>query len=335
MKIDIEKSPIPLIWLDSSIIIHMAKSKVGEKIDEQLKKRVNYLYDTIGEVTRRKKLLCPRAEQEEEFELGERLDDECRKIQTDLSLGISTNHRIEIEDDLIRVFMKAYIQNGEIINLSYKDIFSRNPIKELDDRLKDKFIVSVHLPKSKNSIEDIKKSKKIALSNYENARCQNISDGITFEGQLKREFSGTHDGFIKKIRRFNEKVKNQEHVDYSEFLGINSIINYINWWDSYNGKPRGSEGLFQFLLSDYHNQVPSIEIMCNLFAKILTGTTPVRPSDSMDIQQLSCALPFFDIIITDKTMKDHIETLGFHEKYNTQIFALKNFDEIKQIFENL
>ncbi len=335
LKLNIEKSPIPLIWLDSSIIIHMAKSKAGEKIDEELKERVDYLYDTIRKFTRERKLLCPCAEQEEEFELGGRLEKECRDVQTALSLGISTNHRVEIEDYLIRVCMKAYIEKTEVMNLNYKDIFRKNPIKEMDDRLKETFIVNVHFPKSNTFIEDIKKSKKVALIYYEKARCQNISDGITFEEELKREFNGTHDGFIEKIRRFNEKVKNQELINYNEFLGINSIVDYIKWWDSYRGEPQGFEGLFQFLLSDYHNQVPSIIIMCNLFAKILTETTPVKPGDSMDIQQLSSILPFFDVIITDKTMKYHIETLGFHTKYRTQIFALKNFDEIKAFFENL
>lgn len=335
LQINIEKSPMPLIWLDSSIIIHMTKAKVGEKIDVELKKRVGYLYNTIRKFTREKKLLCPLAEQEEEVELGDRLEDECRKILIDLSLGIVTKCGIEIEDYLISIFMKAYIENSDTINLSYKDIFRRDPIRELDERLKDQFIVNVHIPKTKDFLEDIKKSKVSSHTDYERLRCQNISNGVNFEEQLKIEFRGTHDGLIEKIRRFNEKIKNKKQIDCSEFLGVDGIVSYGNCWDSFKGEPPGLNGLFQFLLSDYHNRVPRIEIMCNLFAKILTGTTPVKSGDSMDIQQLSCILPYFDMIITDKTMKYYIETLEFQKKYNTKVFALKNFDEIRKYFKNL
>jgi hypothetical protein len=334
IKLNIQKSPIPLIWLDSSIIIHMAKSKTG-KIDDELKEKVDYIYDTIHLLVRKRKLLCPSAEQEEEFDRNSTTDNECRKIQTSLSLRLSPYHRIEIEDYLIRIYMKSYIEKTETINLSYLDIFNGDPIKKIDDQLQKEFIVDVSFRKPKSFVDDIRKSKQSTQISNENARCHNIVNGITFEEELKKQFDGTHDGFIEKIRRYNDKVKKQDYIDDAEQAGFNWIISLIEWWDSCGGKPSGPKGLFQFLRSEYHDQIPSIEIMCNLFAKILTGSAPVKPSDSMDIQQLSCVVPFYNMLITDKTMRHYVESLKFDEKYGTKVFALNDFEDIKKFLTNL
>ena len=88
IKINIEKSPIPLVWLDTSIIIKIAKLKSGERIDNLEKNRMQYLYNVIKTKTKKKKLLCPSADQNEEIEIGGRLEKECIEIQTELSLGI-------------------------------------------------------------------------------------------------------------------------------------------------------------------------------------------------------------------------------------------------------
>ena len=54
IKINIKKSPIPLIWIDTSIIIFMAKVKIGEKIESKLKAKIQYLFDSIIEGRRKK-----------------------------------------------------------------------------------------------------------------------------------------------------------------------------------------------------------------------------------------------------------------------------------------
>lgn len=334
IKIYIEKSPIPLVWVDTSIIIFLAKLKVGEKLDDQLKEKIQFLYDSIIEGRRKKKLLCPRADQAEEFETGERLENECKKIQADLSLNIAMKHRFSVEDFCVKTFMKAYIEDTKEINLSYRNLFHEDPLEELDEKSKQKFIVRVEFPTPKNIINDIKQSKKNAFTDYENLRKQNISDGITFEEQLTREYKGTHDGLIEKIRRFNAKIKNNEPIEYSEVLGIDNILYYLQLWERYNGQPQGPQGLFEFFLSDYHFQIPKINIECNLFAKLLTGTAPIKSGDSMDIQQLSIILPFFNLVITDKTRKSDIESLDCHNKYNVRVLALKNFEEIKFVLKS-
>jgi hypothetical protein len=332
IKINIKKSPIPLIWIDTSIIIFMAKVKIGEKIESKLKAKIQYLFDSIIEGRRKKKLLCPRADQAEEFEMGERLEKECKNVQADLSLNIAMKHRLTVEDYYVKTFMKAYVNGTEEIDLSYKCLFHHDPIIELDEKIKEKFIITVKFSTPKEILEAWKKSSEKARLMYEDLRKDNVLKKVGFEQQLERERTGTHDGLIIKAKNFLEKLKNNQPIEYSEILGINNILYYLKLWEQYTGKRKDFQGLFEFFLSEYHYQIPKIEIELSLFAKLLTGTTPIKPGDSMDIQQLSSVLPFFDLVITDKTRKSDIEYLGYHEKYGVQVMALKNFDIIKDFF---
>jgi len=332
--LNIDKSPIPLIWIDTSIVIKMAKLKVEEKIDKLEKERAQYLYDAIKRKTNNKQLLCPEADQKEEYDVGERLEEECRRIQTELSLGILMKHRQSIEDLFIDKFMRAYINKEMEINISYKDLFYRDPLEELEEKISKKFVISVDMFPPKALITRRKKTKKSLQRNLEALRKRNITTGITFEQQLETEFRGTLDGYLLLLEKFLSRLEKGQ-VLFWDFLGTTNILLYEKLWNNYGGQPPGLKGVSQFFLSDYFKQIPKIEIVCHLYAKILTGAVPIKSGDAMDIKQISTILPFFNFIITDKYMKHVIETLGYHKKYSTDILALKNFNEIKLFFEKL
>lgn len=335
IKIIIEKSSIPLIWIDTSIIIKMAKLKLKEKISEEEKGRIRYLYDIIGNEVNKKKLLCPGADQQEEIEIGGRLENECREIQTQLSLGIKMQHRQGIEDFLIAKFMKAYIDKVREINLCYKNLFHGDPIKELEEALSRPFIISVHLPTAPGVLNRSKKSKIDLPVELEKLRKEKIAAGITFEQEREVEFKGLLEASLELKRRLIEKLINNEPIDVWDFLGAEVMLNYERLWEIYKGQPPGLQGLVQFFLSDYFKQIPQVEIICSLYAKILTSTTPIKPGDSMDIKQIATILPVFDLVITDKSMENHIKSLNYHKKYNTTVLALRDFKEIKSFFEKL
>ncbi len=93
MKITIEKSAIPILWLDTAVLIKMAKQRTGEQIGEPDASRVATLYETIYRLTRQQRLLCPAGDQREEYELGDRLVEAIQDLQDQLSLGIEFQHR--------------------------------------------------------------------------------------------------------------------------------------------------------------------------------------------------------------------------------------------------
>ena len=63
MEITIEKSPIPVIWIDTSVIINFKKLRYGERMSQVDKQRAERLYHKLYELTRKRKLICPEGDQ--------------------------------------------------------------------------------------------------------------------------------------------------------------------------------------------------------------------------------------------------------------------------------
>lgn len=335
LKISIEKSKIPLIWIDTSIIIDLAKIRAGKKLDVSLKERVQYIYDAIRKARHNKKVICPRGEQEREYEIGKNYKEECRCVQNDLAMGIRMKRGFSVEEDYMKLFMKAYINSESELNISYRDLFDSDPVEELNRIVNHGYVINVEFPPKEERIAKQKQSWEESWEGLEATRRQHIKDNMTFEQALELEYRGTYDGYEENRRRFDLKYKNKEMMEGEEYSGMADLSGYLETWKKYNGKPPGIEGLSKFFLSEYQMQIPKIEIHCNLFAKILTSESEIKSGDSMDLQQLSVVLPFFDLVITDKKMKHNIESFDYHRKYKTRVLALKHFDEIQKYFESL
>lgn len=313
----------------------MAKIRAGKKLDASLKERVQYIYNSIRKARHNKKLICPRGEQEREYEIGRNDKKECRCVQNDLAMGIRMKSGFSVEEDYMKLFMKAYINSESELNISYKDLFYSNPVEELDRIVNNGHAVIVDFPPKEEIIAKQKQSWQESWERLEATRKRYIEDKITFEQALELEYRGTYDAYEENRRRFNLKYKNKEMMVGEEYSGMADFSGYLKTWEKYNGKPPRIEGLLKFFLSEYQMQIPKIEIHSSLFAKILTSESEIKSGDSMDLQQLSVVLPFFDSVITDNKMKLNIESLDYHKKYKTRVLALKHFDEIRRYFESL
>jgi hypothetical protein len=95
--IKFEKPALPTLWIDTSVVIKLAKIERGEALQDIEIRRGRKLRDLIVKLVRDGKLLCPESDQEEEC-AGYRLDDEVNRMFAHLSLGISLTHRQGIFD---------------------------------------------------------------------------------------------------------------------------------------------------------------------------------------------------------------------------------------------
>ena len=119
-QIDVEiiKSEIPIIWIDTSIINLMTQWKYDLcRIDSVQKERISHLYNAIYNNVRNGRLICPLAEQEGEvwIERDKWLD----TIQG-LSLGMETHALYSIQVNQQYLFMKAYVNAEAKISLKYQ-----------------------------------------------------------------------------------------------------------------------------------------------------------------------------------------------------------------------
>lgn len=326
MEVSIEKSRIPIIWLDTSAIIRLTKYRVNEYLPELEYRRYSELYQLIYKKVREKKLLCPKADQLEEIELGYRLVEECEKTNTLLSLGIRFVHRGQIESTQRQQFMKAYIEENTEIQLNFRDMFFKDPIEEINNR--SQFIISAWGPTPVEQVNKNKTNKIITIEKIEELRQKLIAQGVSYEEQLEEEYKGIIHAYISVLEEWRNIFASEEEPTIEEFFRFQLISEPLLEWERYHGIPNGYEGLIQFYLSDVYKKIPNIDISCRLITGLVTSGTPIKSGDIMDIDQLSTVIPYVDYVITDKVMRNKIIQLGIEQKYNTKIWCMRDFESI-------
>lgn len=333
INVKIEKSPIPLMWIDSSIVIKLAKIYSGERVECEENRKLLFIKEKIFSLVHDGKIICPKADQYEEIEIGGRLEPECRRIQQQLSAGIKVMHRLGIQDQSISTFMKAYIDNAECVTLNYRDIFYGDPINELQKNLKSCFTVDVHLPKHTDMIESTKKSKSVIHEEWEKIRKEKIDLGITFEQQLELEYMAHLQAHLNLAKTHIEKV-NFGNADLMSYLGASGMNYYLNAWVELAGSLDLQE-FVAFFTSDIFKQIPIIDVRSKLLAKLVTSSRPIKSGDSMDTEHLASTIPFFDVVITDRAMKNIVKNLELDKQYNCKVLAMEDFEEIKKYLKNI
>lgn len=333
MEVLINKSPIPIIWLDTSAVIRLTKYRVKEYLPELEYKRYSELYQLIYKKVRERKLLCPKADQLEEIELGNRLVEECEKTNTLLSLGIRFVHRGQIESTQRQQFMKSYIEEKTKIQLDFRDIFFKDPIEEINNR--SPFIISAWGPTSTEQIDKNKSNKRITIEKIEELRQTLIAQGVSYEEQLKEEYKGIIHAYISVLEEWRNIFASKKEPTIDEFFRFQLISEPLLEWERYHGIPRGYEGLLQYYLSDVYRKIPNIDISCRLMSGLVTSETPIKSGDIMDVDQLSSIIPYVDYVITDKIMRNKVIQLEIDQEYNTKVWCMRDFDSIIEELGNL
>lgn len=133
MKIHLQGCPIPIIWLDTSVIIDLTKYRAKVELNILQQERMARLDELLYRKTREGKLLYVEGDQIEEINS---LIKESHATQSFLSMGVRLRYRKGIQDNQLYKFMKAYANGQDSIVLKYQDAFHEDPIKELEEREK-------------------------------------------------------------------------------------------------------------------------------------------------------------------------------------------------------
>ncbi len=320
--ISLAKSSIPIIWLDTSIILNMTLWKLGKSIDEVQKERANYLYNTIYDLTRKKKLICPFADQREEMWNGSA---DCHQVMLELSLGIHTIHSESVKDYQTRQFMDAFINKKEQVEINYLEFFHSDPYKQLSDN--SRFIISVDLGLLEKS-DEIKKRKHNQTNKLEKLRQSIIQHGISYEEQLEKEYKSELESIAYLLHK---SLKGELSV--SNFFGVvNLLSEYLEYWTQLSGKP---DDFINFFASSYYRKIPFHNINCQMSSKILTGNDIIKSGHMMDIYHASSAIPYVNLFITDRYMKKILCDLELEKTYETMILNISELDKVEKYFNGL
>lgn len=332
MKIKMENCPIPILWLDTNVVIDMTKYRENVELNDLQRDRVSKLIDVIYQKTRSGKLLYVEGDQDEEINS---LNSEAHKTQSFLSMGIKFQYRKAIHDEQLYAFMDAYINKQDTVIIDYRDAFYNDPVEEVKDRNSghlNGLIISVHGEVTEREIRERTNRKQVILEQFNELRQMLVASGVTYEQQLQKEYTGIIQACRAVMDKISDKVRNGLMITTEDIDQLSIITELGAMWGQLSGN---AEGLVDFLKSECYKEIPHIDIGCRLLAKIVTSITPVVSGDSMDVNHISTVLPYSDIVVTDRKMKNRIVQLGIDKKYNTKVLCLNDIDEILIELERL
>lgn len=323
MKRTIKKPEIPLLWLDTNLIILFTKMKEG-RLSLEDAERIPELYEAINRAVISGKVICPSGSQVREFD-GHRKWDEIEATLDSLSRGVKMQPPYGVARNQRFVSMKSFIDDAESVTFDYIDAFFGDPIEKATKALDEQIRVRVASKQDKVFTEIGKDNKEKTNTQLERIRLSNVKNKRTYHNQIELEYQSELRELNRKIRLLkNQRVTQNLQGNELRYLGDELAI-----WDHLGGKKPASEGLSEYYRSNTYRQMPYMDISCKLSAHIVTlQSRQVQKSDPMDIKFMASALPFYDYVFTDNDMKHQVKLLQLDKVYYCKVFSISDSEQV-------
>lgn len=332
-KVTTEKPAIPTLWLDTSVIIKLTKVAKGEALQQVEIDRLTRLRDLVRELVPAGKLICPQADQDEEY-VAKRLDKEIHRDFLGLSLGINMRHRQGIFDWQAQLGMEAYVKNADTVNISLYAYFHSDPAEELEKARQRNIIIGAHPIRDPEILARREAGYAQVFEAWERLRQEFVAAHRTYEEQLQEEKCGYADAMAYKVEEWEKQIA-AGIGNFWAFMGVQGFLMFRVRWKEMGGKPDGLEGLHKYFCSDYFNNLPTPRIGNQLGADLLTGNQIILSGDVMDVGLLSVAVPACHFVLTDRKMCDRIKRLGIDKEWGTEVYSMSDIDGLFERLERL
>lgn len=333
MKIKITQPPIPILWLDTWFIFDLVSALNGSSPEKKV--WAKSIVDTIVSLTNKKKIVCPEGDQGAEIELSnnQELVQKAKRLQAQLSRGISMHFHATVEHLQTQRMMQAVIRGEKEVIFPWEDIFIDDLIKKLES--KEKWIVNVHSNPSKKHTERTIKTNKSIAKEWEKLRKKARKNKQTYVQTLEFEFKGKSEAMMHIMALLATKVIHNKKLVLSDLLKAHELVGKpLGWWERYSGKQDIVNDVLSFYRSDAYAKIPSVNIGCRLLAKLACGNEAASASDVMDIHHVSTVFPFATYIVVDNRVRNRIEQIKLHHDYNCKIIRWKDILTLLQEVES-
>ena len=318
MQINLQKSDVPIIWLDTFFVIAYGKITLGDKEDT----RYELLYKILLEKIHEQKIFCARAEQEDELEDN---IDICMKKFFSLTRGFNFRLSSEVNKAQSTRMMEVYHNGRKSFNVFQKDV-----LRESKNRAEG-FIINVYSTPTKDSLINKRIEKDNNLKELQDFKgIQSLEQN--FEEILENEYKGEYiatNSLLKQAENLRKMHSGKSDFDMklnNQFMGL--IFEPLQQWYQVTGQDNDIKGYLEFLLSEEHKKIPYIDISTYLIADIMSSPKKWDLGDSKDISNLSSYLPYCDFILTDKAQHNRIKRYGLDKKYDTAVYCMKNINDL-------
>ena len=317
-KIYIKKNKIPVIYLDTCLLIELSRYEKGKCTDVH-SQHIGKLYDILLSLMRENRILCPLGNQMCEMGMSRQ-----RQQARNFVFQFTNARMIEpsgIEDMQFDIGCNAFVNSESSLNFNAEDIFER---LYSDDVNSFKIDIATIYPEEK--ILNLKQSKYVLMQKLNTAKKSN-EKVLDFYSQLKLELEADFQVFMHIIENYDKSIES-----YS--LNIDTLVKIfrrigINIIGTSNEERVNAVSIHNdFLLSLYHHQLPCVWIKSVLFAHIMQRPNKIIQSDYLDIMWASAYLPFIDYAITDKKFCALLNQSGLAELYRTKVYDLNSIDKL-------
>jgi len=327
----IEKCPIPIVWLDTSIITNITKWKNNFTLQPLQEKRIVKLFNKLIQLIGNGKIICPMADQESEIWAHR---DSWLKTMNSLSLGIRTKSELDIYNSQLTKSMKAYVDDENDIYISYLDIFSNNPIEQLQTAISKNFYVCINRDIIGGTSYQYNLKKEL-YEQVEEQRKINVKNKISFSEQLDKEYSSRIETLILQLKQSYVDLFLLDKNDTNSFFCVETLMSELYKWAEVSGKNDDINGLVNFHYSNYYKEMPITNLSCNICAYLMTKDSKIETGDSMDVKHISTVMPYTNLFITDRKMRNYLKQNKFDKMYNVKICYIGDEDEIYSFFESM
>lgn len=312
--VDIKKSKVPIVFLDSNIFIEM-KRAIDGNCHTLYASQLIELHDLLIELMRRELIICPVGSQQDEIGVSKKRQGVEEFLQRFTNAEILTPY--EIKQLQLDAFYNAFKNSIPTIELSSEKVLKEeHSISGLKIRV---------ISYSSADVLNAKKESKDRTVELVNELRSSGRASKVFEKQFSIELTAEQ-------QVINEALRMATSTTEDILTSINILAPIFSRIDSFPSSPDFVETfsgyLYGFLPSLYLTRIPYIIIASSINAYKLCSDTKLLGSDAQDIDNAAAYLPYVDYFVTDTSLRNTIKRLGIDKLCNTNIYAMRDFSQL-------
>lgn len=310
MKIKINRSPIKVLWIDTSRIWNL-DIRVWKKIAKLIVEGKIIVVDT-GQF----------AEMIERYANGSiphEKDKATLRIYRTIADGFFAIDHSTFQSRQNKKAMEVFVRGTEEVEYSFSDWFDDllQSLAPMFDELNERATEKVGTPRAFKALSpDI-------VGDWRILRKEARAKKQTLKERQKEEMLGMH-GALESAINGTDKAKKKNLVDH-----------YLRIWKQASGNSDPKQ-MLDFFKSEYYQTIPYVNIYSWIISDLITGQQELQNSDYFDAIMISMMLPFADFMLIDGAMKnritDKLKLVKPKGVYDCQLITVA---ELKEILDSM
>lgn len=280
MKVKINRSPIKVLWIDTSRIWGL-DIKVWKKIAKLILEQKIILVDSgqFAEMIERYS--------DGSIPLNEKSKATLEIYRTLVDGSMALDH-VTFQSRQNKIAMYAFVKGGDV-EYNFSDLFDDllQSLTPMFDQLNESSASKVGTPRAFKTLSpDI-------VNDWKVRRQEARTKKQTLKERQGKEILGMYDAILSAMRGA-DMIKKKNLVDH-----------YLRKWRRVSGNSNSDE-MLDFFKSEYYQSIPYVNIYSWIVSDLITGGEELRDSDYFDAIMIPMMLPFADFMLIDASMRNRI-----------------------------